>query len=242
MTEPTRITDPAQRRRILKALTSGALIGGIWPQAAAANWWGVRPRPLPPERSIHSLRGQVLVNGRPASLAQRIEAADTLEVGPGGQAIFAVGDNAFILRERSILELSGKQLFLGAMRLVQGAVLGVFGRRDTPLELSTRSATIGIRGTALYTALHPGMTYACTCYGHTELSATQAPEQREQIRSTHHDAPRWILEKPADGLHIRPAPMRDHTDMELLLIEALCGRELPFPLPARRPGRPGDSY
>lgn len=226
----------ARRRFLMQALSSGALIGGAgWTAAAQAGWFGSRPRKLPEGRSIHELRGRVLINGKAATRDQLIQGNDRIEVGPGGQLIYGVGANAFIVRERSILEMSGKDLFVNAMQLVSGAVLGVFGKRKTELPIHTATATIGIRGTALYTESHPDRSYACTCYGHTVLQARQA-DQREDIRSTHHDAPRWILSAPQDGSAIVPAPMINHDDVELMLLEALCGREVPFATPVEPVG------
>lgn len=232
----------ARRRFLMQALSSGALIGGAgWNQAALAGWFGSRPRKLPEGRSIHEMRGQVLINGKTARKDQLIQGNDRVEVGPGGQIIFGVGANAFIVRERSILEMNGKDLFVNAMQLVSGAVLGVFGKRKTELPIRTSTATIGIRGTAVYTEAHPDRSYACTCYGQTVLQTTHSAE-REDISTTHHDSPRWILGANATGPAIVAAPMINHDDMELMLLEALCGREVPFATPVDLVGGPSRGY
>ncbi len=236
-------TPEARRQFLLHALSSGMLVGGLgWQASALAGWFGKRPKKLPEGQSIFTMQGRVLVNGQSARRDTPIEATDQVEVGPGGQLIFAVGDNAYVLRERSILELGGKALFVNAMQLISGAVLGVFGKRTEPLTVHTRTATIGIRGTALYTAIHPGRTYACTCYGRSQLAAKAAPDQAEDIESKHHDEPRWILDQAAGANHILPAPMIDHSDMELMILEALCGREVPFATPPMPPGGPRRGY
>ena len=46
--------------------------------------------------------------------------------------------------------------------------------------------------------------------------------------STHHDAPRYVYAQEKNGQRIVPAPLINHTDQELALIEALVGREPPF--------------
>ncbi len=233
-----------QRRAfLLQALSSGLFVGGIgWNTTALARWFDSRPKPLPEGRSIHELEGRVLVNGQRARKDTQISASDRVEVGPGGKVVFAVGENAYILRERSIMEMEGKALFLSAMRVVTGAVLGVFGRRTEALTLQTKVATIGIRGTALYTSVEPERTYACTCYGATSIQSLVRPDASEDIVSQHHDAPRWILAQPGDGPAIIPAPVIDHTDMELILLEALVGREVPFPTPPEPIGGPQRGY
>lgn len=50
----------------------------------------------------------------------------------------------------------------------------------------------------------------------------------ETIRSLHHDAPRYILADGNAGKLITPAPMKNHDDEELMLVEALVGRTPPF--------------
>ncbi len=231
-----------RRRFLMQALSSGTLIAGAgWNQVALAGWFGSRPRKLPEGRSIHEMSGRVLVNGKAASKDQLIQGSDRIEVGPGGQIIFGVGSNAFIVRERSILEMDGKALFVNAMKLVSGAVLGVFGKRQNQLDLTTTTATIGIRGTALYTESHADRSYACTCYGQTALASLHS-DAREDIRSTHHDAPRWLLGPDHSGPAIIAAPMINHDDMELMLLEALCGREVPFAAPVDPVGGPSRGY
>ena len=224
----------AQRRALLmSALGSGLLIGGLgWSELARAGLFGRRPRKLGPDESIFEMEGRVLVNGQPARRDRRILASDRIEVGPGGHIVYAVGDNAYMLRERSILEMDGKDLITSGLRLISGAVLGVFGKRQRSLPLTTRAATIGIRGTALYTAVMPDMSYVCTCYGQVDMQSTARPDATESVSTRYHDAPRYILDNPGGGPAILPAPVIDHTDMELITLEALVGREVPFAAPA----------
>ncbi len=44
----------------------------------------------------------------------------------------------------------------------------------------------------------------------------------------HHDAPRYILADAPTGEKIKSAPVINHTDEELELIESLVGRSVPF--------------
>ena len=55
------------------------------------------------------------------------------------------------------------------------------------------------------------------------------PAARETVHSTHHSAPRYIYahgEMPIQM--IEPAPVVNHTDAELIMLEALVGRKPPF--------------
>lgn len=223
-----------QRREfLLKALSAGALVGGLgWQQQALAGWFGSRPKKLPKGQSIFELDGKVLVNGRPANRHTPISANDQIETAPGGKIVYAVGQNAYILRERSILEMQGKQLLTRGLRLISGAMLGVFGKRRDALTMRSRDATIGIRGTALYSEIFQTRSYVCTCYGDVRIQALQDPGQSENILATHHDSPRWVSSNTSSGMPlIQAAPMFNHDDLELILLEALVGREVPFATP-----------
>lgn len=238
-----------RRDFLVRALTLGLFAAGAsagWPRAALAMSLG--PEGLPPGRSVYRARGDVRVNGMPADRATRIAPNADIETGSDSEAIFVVGKDAFILRENSRLQLSPLLAartaggycaeedgslagsILDSLRLVSGRLLSVFGTRepDEPLRMHTLVATIGIRGTGVYTEAEPDRTYVCTCYGTTLLRATDDPASRETITSSHHDEPRYILGDGATGERIEPAPVIRHTDMELELIEALVGREPPF--------------
>ncbi len=116
------------------------------------------------------------------------------------------------------------------MRLFTGKVLSVFGQRSggRKLAIHTTTATIGVRGTGVYSESHKDSSYVCTCYGHTEIASSVDPQAREDVISTHHDAPRYIVANPEGGKLILPAPMKNHTDEELMLVETLVGRTPPF--------------
>jgi len=154
-----------------------------------------------------------------------ISANHTVSTGKDGRIIFVVGKDAFLLRQNSTLSMTGRNTLVHTLRLTTGALLMVFGKTEHRLEVP--SGTIGIRGTGLYAEAQPEQSYVCTCYGITEISAA-GTSQRETIESTHHDAPRYLLSDGKD--RIRPAPVKDHTDEELMLIETLVGRVPPFAL------------
>lgn len=237
--------DP-RRDFLVKALTMGFFaVGGSALTTGCASLAGSRPGRMPAGRSIYRARGDVRVNGVPADRQTLVGADADIETGSDSEVIFVVGKDAFIMRENSTLELSTLALagagggaeddsvtssILGGLRLISGQLLSVFGvrERDESLSLRTPTATVGIRGTGVYLESHPGRSYVCTCYGSTELGAIGDPDSREEIVATHHDSPRYILGDGAAGSRIEPAPVINHTDMELLLIEELVGRSPPF--------------
>lgn len=239
--------DP-RREFLVKALTMGLFAAGsraLWPAEALAL--GVNPRQLPPGQSIYRLRGDVRIDGTDADRETPIHSSSTIETGSDSELVFVVGKDAFMLRENSRVQLeslpvavamavaanNGASLadsIIGNLRLLSGKILTVFGQRDPDesLSLRTSTATIGIRGTGVYLESESDRSYVCTCYGETLLTAIDDPASREEITSEHHDAPRFILGEGVQGQRIEPAPVINHTDMELLLIEELVGRKPPF--------------
>jgi hypothetical protein len=144
-----------------------------------------------------------------------------------------VGNDAFLQRRDSQITMRATaqdSALLDALRLVTGAVLSVFGggRR---YSLSTPTATIGIRGTGVYLEADPERTYFCTCYGIAEVTAVNDAQSAATIASRHHDRPVYILGTGETAAFIRDAPFVNHTDQELMLIETLAGRAVPFVFP-----------
>lgn len=195
---------------------------------------------VPGGKGIVRLQGEVRVNGRPGAVGQAIAAGDVLEAGPGAQAVFVVGEDAFLLRAGSRLELQGDGAVVSGLRILTGKLLSVFGQGRKLVVTST--ATAGIRGTGLYVEADPEKSYICTCYGEVELAALNMPETTEVVRTTHHDEPRYVYAK-GSGRLIREmmvkAPVINHTDEELVMLEALVGRQPLFIEKGIAPGRYG---
>lgn len=188
------------------------------------------PRKLPPGKSIYDLRGDVMVDGKPATRDTLITANSTVVTGSNSLIIFVVGEDSHHVRENTTLTLGGTGVVEDFMRLVSGKVLSVFGSRsdEQPHTIHTSTATIGIRGTGIYTESEPDVSYVCTCYGLVNLVSNTDPGSNELIESEHHDAPRYIYADGYAGQLIQPAPFKDHTDQELMLLEAVVGRTTPF--------------
>ena len=221
-----------RRLLILRALAAG-LFATTGP--AVAELLGHLPKPMTAGKSIFLLKGLVKVNGATANSDTLIRAGDRIETAPNSRIIFVVGQDAFILREASTLQLEQApgEFVVETLRLVTGKLLSVFGK--TRHAVYTPTATIGIRGTGLYVEADPDQSYVCTCYGTTEVGAEGDPSAPEVIQSQHHDAARYVLAAKTKGPRLRPAPFINHTDDELGVVEALVGRTPPFVLP-------GDSY
>lgn len=173
------------------------------------------------------VHGEVLINGRSARAGAALKPGDSVATAAGSSAVFVVGRDAFLIREKSELLTAGGKVLAGSLRLVTGKLLSVFGRGSR--RIATSTATIGIRGTGIYVDAEAERNYVCTCYGMVDLQASNMPEARETVSTTHHDAPRYIYaygEMPIKM--IEQAPVVNHTDAELTMLEALVGRKPPF--------------
>ena len=235
--------DDPRRRWLIQALSAGVLGGSAQQAMAQFSFFGSQPAKLPPEQSIYRLSGRVTVSGAPASLQTRISASDTVETSSDGEVAFVVGGNAMILRGNSKLDLSAEtkgSFLISALRLLTGKLLSV--SRNSNIRVTTATATIGIRGTGFYIESEPGETYFCTCYGVTDVEATQDPESKDTVAATHHDRPLYIVAGEQRGKNIRDAGFRNHTDQEMMLIETLVGRTPPFVFPGGGYNAPRREY
>jgi len=182
-------------------------------------------RPAAP--GLYRVEGDVRVNGKPARAGFLVRPGDVIETGARSQAVFIVGRDAYLLRAGSRLETAGKEMLIDALRIVTGKLLSVLGPGARRIE--TPSATIGIRGTGVYVEAEPERTYVCTCYGIADLQSNDQPDVRETVKTRHHDQPRYIYGKSMPVIKmIEGAPVVNHTDAELVMLEALVGRRPPF--------------
>ncbi len=211
-------SERARREWLKRALLAGAAMPLLLRDVLAAS---ARPN------GLLQVKGEVLVNGRPAKLGAALKPGDSVATAAGSSAVFVIGGDAFLMRERSELLTAGGKALAGSLRLVTGKLLSVFGRGQR--SINTPTAIIGIRGTGIYLEVEAERTYVCTCYGVADLQASNMPAARETVSTTHHDAPRYVYahgEMPIKMIEV--APVINHSDAELIMLEALVGREPPF--------------
>jgi hypothetical protein len=192
-------------------------------------------------KGVHRIRGDVRVNGAPASEGMDVKAGDVITTGAGSELLFVAGKDAFLVRADTRVEVQGTAgaLVATGLRILSGAVLSVFTPGE-PKSIRTPTSTIGIRGTAVYVEAEDARTYACVCYGEADLAASADPAARETVRTRHHEQPRYILGAGAPQL-LMSAPVINHTDAELVMLENLVGRWPPFtPWPGE--DRPRQGY
>ncbi|MGE0873346.1 MAG: twin-arginine translocation signal domain-containing protein [Burkholderiales bacterium] len=182
--------------------------------------------------SIHELRGDVRVNGKRIDERAVIRPGDVVLTTASGYVVFAIGKDAFMLRERSELRLEPapeQPLLVQGLRLLTGALGAVFGKRArTGALIHAPTVTAGIRGTGCYLETRGDGTYFCTCYGTIELASKANPRDRETSTTKRHDNPRLVLAQPRDGQLFLPAAFETHTDEEMDMLEKCVGRRAPW--------------
>jgi hypothetical protein len=222
------LDDQKRRDHLIKILSLGAF--GMVAHSPAHAWlWSSGAKKVEDDKSIYSLQGEVKVNGRVADLDTRIGSGDSVTTQDESEVIFVVGGDSFIMRSNSEMTIEGAGFFIDTLRMISGSVLSVFAQRSPGQAIAVESstATIGIRGTGVYMEMEPDLTYVCTCYGQVALASSVDPNDAQVITTTNHDEPRYITSKSAGGTRIRKAPVKNHSDTELKLLEAIVGRKVP---------------
>jgi hypothetical protein len=212
----------APRRRHLKSLAAAGLLGaggiaGLIREVLAA---GVKP--VPP--GLYRVKGDVRINGQPAREGTPVKPGDSVTTGRGAEAVFVIGQDAFLQRENSVVNF-GQDAAKEFFRVLSGKLLSVFGKGEK--RLATPTATIGIRGTGCYIEATEKTVYFCLCYGIADVTPTAEPSRTDRIETRHHDHP--ILIHNDQGMPaMADAKVINHTDAELTLLENLTGRWPPF--------------
>lgn len=207
-----------QRRQLLGsflALTAAERLGLLGAARAETPGSG--------RQGIRAIKGEVSLNGQAARAGMPVNPGDTIRTGAGSEAIYVIGQDAYLQRDHSVVTLVTDTLKSG-LRMVNGKLLAVFGKGDKQLETAT--ATIGIRGTACYIESAPAKVYFCLCYGAAEITPLADPTRRETVQTKHHDYPLYLY--PDGSRMMVPAKVENHTDDELILLESLVGRTPPF--------------
>ncbi len=172
---------------------------------------------------IHDAQGTVTVSGRRAALGTPVAMGDSVSTGPDSRAVVVLHQDAVLLRANTVIEVRGHEGTLQHLLVATGKVLSVFSNK--PLTIRAGQATIGIRGTGAYLEVGEADLYFCLCYGEAALDGPGMA--RKVVKTTHHDDP-LLIETAGGIMSARPGAFRNHTDDELIMLEALVGREPPF--------------
>ena len=220
--------DAATDLRRRKLLARAAALTGIMTlnvTLAIRNVLAMADVPAVP--GVRHLKGTLSINGKAAKVGDLVAPGDLLVTGADSEALVVHNQDALLIRANTRLRIdSDDQTFINLMRITAGAVLSVWGPRKQALGITTPIASIGIRGTGIYVDSTPEFTYACTCYGVADLVPTAAPDKLRTVQTTYHDAPFFIFPNADEPLIL--GPVINHTDEELIMLEALFRREPAF--------------
>lgn len=211
----------------MKPTRRAVLLGAAGIGGAVAVWLAWRRPWLAARQGVLKRTGELFINGKSADVGAKIQLGDRVAVSPSGSVVLVIGDDAFLMDGGSevVFPRDDPNSAVRVLTVISGAVLSVFGPK--PITLETPFASIGIRGTGAYIEIRADRTYACICYGSAEIRAKSDPNARESVVTTRHDKPRFI-HAATTGPLIQAAPVINHTDLELIMLEALVGREPPF--------------
>jgi len=216
------------RRALVRALLlAGGMTPGLLNLVRSAH--AMSRAPIVP--GVQEFEGDFRLNGITARRGQIVNPGDIATTGPGGSAVIIIGPHAFMLRANSRIEFypvhfAEEGTVSGVLKVATGAMLAVFGRTGNT-TITTPVANIGIRGTGCYVDSRPERTYACVCYGSADLVSAPTGRLLETVTTSHHDMPRYIYPPGAPEL-IAAAPVIDHGDAELRVLESLVHRTPPF--------------
>lgn len=217
-----------RRRSFLQAAAAWTAAGGFG--AAVAQ-----------QRSnIVELRGDALLNGQPLRQAQFVQTGDTVETGPDGHLVFAMGNSAFLVRQdtRMVVERGDTLTAVSVLRMITGAVVSVW-RKGNPRQVVTPTLTAGIRGTGVYTeVLADGRSYFCNCYGTVALNSGR--DHTLSVAEYHQSF--WAEVQPVNGRLLTPARAINHTDEEVEMVAALMGERTAWEIAGRRGTKDGSGY
>ncbi len=181
-------------------------------------------------QGLQKIQGLVKVNGTRIEVGALVQPGDIVTTGPDSMAIFIINSSVYLIRENTRVDLSSetsekfKKKIVDVLKIISGKMLSVSrGRRS----IITTTAVIGIRGSGIYLEVEPERTYVCICYGVADLEAKAAPEEKETVTTTHHESPRYIYPSGFNKLIVK-APVINHTDDELIMLEELVWRQPPF--------------
>ena len=139
--------------------------------------------------------------------------------------MFVDAKDAFLLRSDTKIKIQhhrNKKRIIG-FEVIKGGVLSVFSKKKR--KIRTPSAIIGVRGTGVYIEVDDEKSYICTCYGKAILQRKDNLDVKEVVKTSHHDEPRYIY---FENDTIEKAPVINHTDLELIMLEEQVFRKPPF--------------
>lgn len=168
---------------------------------------------------IHQLHGNVFIDNRKASLDTRIRAGSKIVVAHDGELVFSNGQDAFLLRGGTAIELIGGSPRLTGMRLLTGSVIASLDSRSKPFRFVSSVAIVTITSGNLHLAAEPHRLQAWLRQGQAEIGFGR---QRQMIGGSH-DTSYEIVHNGLE-LSLNPLATEEAIDDDLRRLESLVGR------------------
>lgn len=213
------MTISKRRREVLRRIAASGALGAAGVSGLIAE--ALAKGDVPP--GVNQLEGTATVNGRAAQVGTPVALGNTISTGQNSRAVIVVGNDAFLMRAHTVIEIQGHDGILSELTVATGRVLSVFAKK--PVAIKAATASIGIRGTGAYLEVSPDDVYFCLCYGEAVVAGPNMADK--VVKTTHHEHP-LLLETRGGTMNAEDGPFRNHSDDELIMLEALVGREPPF--------------
>jgi hypothetical protein len=173
---------------------------------------------------VLALKGDVLVDGRAASVGTPVSPTATIETGDDAWARITLMPHSVIaIRPHSKFTLGTSTRKRWSLQLALGAVWS-FLPKGASYEVSTSNAVAGVRGTTLYvSAIGADKSGVCACDGEVELSTDGA---KKMVKSKHAHIGTFIAGPGRSAKMIRqtkrpPGALFVHDDVEAAELEKL---------------------
>ena len=227
----TEVTEIDRREFLIKMLSAG-LVGSVVSTVLARQVLAMGAAGQLPQ-GIQKMQGAVMINGIRAQIGSLVVPGDVITTGSASHAVIVVDKDAYLVRENSAIELmsdmgehhSTERRSVSSIKVTAGKLLSVFGQGARSIE--TVTAVAGVRGTGMYVEILDDITYLCLCYGKADINPKAYPADRVSLSTKHHDSPFYLLPAGMKRGMLR-APVINHTDEELIMLESLVGRVPPF--------------
>ena len=179
------------------------------------------------------MEGDVRVEGRPASLGQRVPFGAMVQCGADALAEISFGNrNIMRVEENTVVQIEiGRDvhrasLQTGRVASVVEGLAGLGDRRRSRFFFFFSASVAGVRGTAFFAAVEgPNASYICTCNG--ELDMETVDGQRETVQAARHIARRFVG-VAGGGVEIEEAPLLYHSDEDMDSLAAKVGYTIPW--------------
>ena len=142
------------------------------------------------------------------------------------QSVLKLNNDIYLISANSELEFKENKI----LRIIKGAVHGMFGKQANELNISTPNGTFRIRGTSTYIEIEKKQfrTYVCNCYGQTNIYDNNKNLKKE-IKSNYH-SPGIITGNGNVGDSPYNIPL-NHYDDHIEELNNLVGRSPNWKLP-----------